>query len=75
MGWSPAPAPSPLPGHRAVTGSAERPGFGVRAWSKTKSGVSGGADIEPVRLEWVSLTVHVYGLGVAFLSWVFLGAG
>lgn len=38
--------------------------------SKIKSGVSGGADTELIRLEWVSLTVHMYGLSVAFLSWV-----
>lgn len=55
--------------HRAVTESPERPGFNV-CTSKIKSGVSGGADTELIRLEWVSLTVHMYGLSVAFLSWV-----
>lgn len=67
-GWS--LALSPLLGHRAVMGFAERLDFSMCAWSQIKSGVSDGADIEPIRLEQVSLTVHVYGLGVAFLSWV-----
>lgn len=67
-GWS--LAPSPLLGHRAVMGFAEWLGFSMCAWSQIKSGVSGGADIDPIRLKRVSLTVHVYGLDAAFPRWV-----